>query len=164
MTVIHIYSFSNSFLFYSTMVYHRILNIAAVIVQLLSLVQCFVTPWTAAGQASLSFTIPGACSSSCPLSRWCHPTISSFVIPASHPLSSPSPCAFNLSQNQGLFQWVGSSHKLAKVLEFSFSISPSNEYSGLNSFRNDWFDLHVVLGLTRIFPNTTFWKHQFFGA
>ena len=52
---------------------------------------------------------PGACSNSCPLSQWCHPTISSSV--------APSP-AFNLSQDQGLFQWVKSSHQVVKVLEF----------------------------------------------
>ena len=62
------------------------------------------------------------------------------AIQPSHPLSSPSP-TFNLSQHQGLFQWVSSSHQVAKVLEFSFSISPSNEYSRLISFRVDWFDL-----------------------
>ena len=49
---------------------------------------------------------PTVCSNSCPLSRWCHPTI-----------SSPSPPAFCLSQHQGLFQWVSSSHQGAKVLE-----------------------------------------------
>jgi len=53
---------------------------------------------------------PRACSNSCPLSRWYHSTISSSVV--------PSPPAFNLSQHQGLFQWVGSSHQVAKVLEF----------------------------------------------
>ena len=53
---------------------------------------------------------PWAYLNSCPVSRWCHPTIS-------HPLSSPSPPAFNLSQNQGLFQWVSSSHQATKVLE-----------------------------------------------
>ena len=53
---------------------------------------------------------PGVCSNSCPSSQWCHPTISS--------LSSPSPPAFNLSQHQGIFQWVSSSHQVAKVLEF----------------------------------------------
>ena len=75
---------------------------------------------------------------SCPLSQWCHPTISS--------LSSPSPPALNLSQHPGLFKWVSSSHQVAKVLGFSFSISPSNEYSGLISFRIDWFDLLEVQG------------------
>ena len=66
------------------------------------------------------------------------------AIQPSHPLSSSSPPAFNLSQHQGHFQWVSSSHQVAKVLEFSFSISPSNEYSGLISFRIDWFDLLAV--------------------
>ena len=63
------------------------------------------------------------------------------TIRLSHPLSSPSPPAFNLSQHQGLFQWVSSSHQVAKYWCFSFSISPSNEYSGLISFRIDWLDL-----------------------
>ena len=54
--------------------------------------------------------IPGACSNSCPSSRWCHPTISSSVV--------PSPPAFNLSQRQGLFKGVSSSHQVARVLEF----------------------------------------------
>ena len=55
-----------------------------------------------------------------------------------------SPFAFNLSQHQGLFQWVGSLHQVAKYRSFSFNISPPNEYSGLISFRNDWFDLLAV--------------------
>ena len=63
-----------------------------------------------------------------------------------HPLSSPSPPAFNLSQHQGLFQWVSSSHQVAKYWNFSFSISPSSEYSGLISFRMDWLDLLAVQG------------------
>ena len=66
------------------------------------------------------------------------------AIQPSHPLSSPSPPAFNLSQHQGLFQWVGSLHQVAEV--FNFSISPSNEYSGLISFRTDWCDLLAVQG------------------
>ena len=79
---------------------------------------------------------PGVCSNLCSLIQWCH-------LP-SHPLSSPSPPAFKLSWHQGLFQWVSSSHQVAQVLEFqSFSISPSSEYSGLISFRMDWFDLSV---------------------
>ena len=51
------------------------------------------------------------------------------AIQPSHPLSSPSPPALNPSQHQGLFQWVSSSHEVAKYWSFSFSISPSNEYS-----------------------------------
>ena len=81
---------------------------------------------------------PSACSNSCPLSWWCHPTISSSV--------APSSLAFNLFQHPGLLQWVGSSHQVAKYWTFSFSISPSNEYSELISFRMDWFDLLAVQG------------------
>ena len=54
--------------------------------------------------------VPGACSNLCPSSWGCHPTISSSVV--------PSPIAFSLSQHQGLFQWVSSSHQVAKGLEF----------------------------------------------
>ena len=67
------------------------------------------------------------------------------AIQPSHPLSFPSP-AFSLAQHQGLFQWVNSSHQVAKVLEFHLSISPSNEYSRLISFRIDWLDLLAVQG------------------
>ena len=66
------------------------------------------------------------------------------VIQPSHLLSSPSPSAFNLSQHQGLFPGVSSSHQVAKGLQ-SF-VSPSNEYSGLISFRTDWLDLLAVQG------------------
>ena len=79
-----------------------------------------------------------ACSNSSPLSQWCHPTISCSV--------SPSPPPFNLSQHQGLFQWVSSLYQVAKVLELQLSNSPSSEYSGLISFRIDWFDLLAVQG------------------
>ena len=68
------------------------------------------------------------------------------AIQPSHPLSSPSPSALNPSQHQGLFQWVNSSHEVTKVLSFSFSISPSNEYPGLISFKMDWLDLLAVQG------------------
>ena len=66
------------------------------------------------------------------------------AIQLSHPLSSPSPPAFNLAQHQGLFQSVSSPHQLAKVLEFQLHICPSNEYLGLISFRIDWLDLLAV--------------------
>ena len=69
------------------------------------------------------------------------------AIQPSHPLSSPSPPAINLSQHQGLFKWVSSSHQVAKVLRsFSFIISPSNEHPGLISFRMDWLALLAVQG------------------
>ena len=80
-----------------------------------------------------------------------------------HPQSSPYPPAFNLSQQQGLFKWLRSLHQVAKVLEFQLSISPSNEYSGLISFRTDWISLQSK-GLSRVFSNTTVQKHQFFGT
>ena len=68
------------------------------------------------------------------------------AIQPSHPLSSPSPPAFNLSQHQGLFQWVSSLHRVAKVFEFQLQHQSSNEYSGLIAFRMDWFDLLAVQG------------------
>ena len=61
-----------------------------------------------------------------------------------HPLPLSSPFAFNLSQHQGLFQWVALSIRWPKCWSFSFSISPSNEYSGLISFRINWFELLAV--------------------
>ena len=66
------------------------------------------------------------------------------AIQSSHPLSSPSPPAFNLSQYQGLFKWVSSLHQVTEELGFSFNISPSNEHAGLISFSMDWLDLIAV--------------------
>ena len=68
------------------------------------------------------------------------------AIQPSHPLLPPFPPAFNFSQHQGLFQWVSSSHQVAKIWSFSFSIGSSKEYSGLISFRIDWFNLLAVQG------------------
>ena len=68
------------------------------------------------------------------------------AIQPSHPLSPSSPFAFSLSQHQTLCQWVSSSHQ---IVNFSFSISPSSEYSGLISFRIDWFDLPAVQGILK---------------
>ena len=76
---------------------------------------------------------PGVCSNFCPLSQPCSLTTSSSVAPFSF--------AFNLSQRQSLFQWVSSLY-----WNFSFSTSPSKEYSRLISFRIDWFDLLAVQG------------------
>ena len=64
----------------------------------------------------------------------------------SHPLSSPFPSTFNLSQHQGLFQSVSIRIRWPKYWRFSFSISPSNEYSKLIFFTIYWFDLLAVQG------------------
>ena len=69
------------------------------------------------------------------------------VLQPSHPLLFPFPAALNLSQHQGLFQWISSLHQWPKYWSFSFSISPSNEYSVLISFRIDRFDLLAVQGV-----------------
>ena len=80
---------------------------------------------------------PGVHSNPCPLSQWCHPTISSSVILFSSCLQS-----FLVS---GSFQVSQILHiRWPRYQSFSFSISPSNEYSGLISFRIDWFDLLAV--------------------
>ena len=95
---------------------------------------------------------PRAYSNSGPLSRWCHLTI--------HPLLSPSPPAFNLSQHQALFQWVSSLHQVAKVLEFQL------QHQSFQWIFN-WFPLGWTgwislqsKGLSRVFSNTTVQKHH----
>ena len=113
--------------------------LAVVVVHSLSHVWLFETPRTAAQQTSLSFTI------NLELAQTHVHRVGDAILP-SHPLSSPSLPAFNLSQHQGLFQWVGFYSRWPKYWRFNFSISPSNEYSGLISFRMDWLDLLAVQG------------------
>ena len=89
------------------------------------------------------------------------------AIQTSYPLSSPSQPAFSLSQHQhqDLFKWVSSLYQVAKKYwSFSFSISPSNEYSGLISFRIDWFDFLAVQGTFKSLLQITVQKYQFFCA
>ena len=78
------------------------------------------------------------------------------AIQPSHPLLPSSPFAFNLSQHRGLFQWVSSSHQVAKVLEFQLQHQSLQEYSGLISFRIDWLDLFAVQGTLK-----SLLQHQF---
>ena len=88
------------------------------------------------------------------------------AIQPSHPLSSPSPPAHNPSQDQSLFQWVNSSHQVAKVLEFqpqSASVLPMNMQDCSTLGWTGWISLQSK-GLSRVFSNTTVQKHQFFGA
>ena len=93
---------------------------------------------------------PGVYSNSYPSSQWCHPTVSSFVVPFSSCLqfflASES---FPMSQSLLNIKWP-------EYWSFSFSISPSNEYSGLISL--------LSKGLSGVFSSTTVWKHQLFGA
>ena len=98
---------------------------------------------------------PRACSNSCPLFG--------DAIQPSHPPSSTSPPAFNLSQHQGLFQWVSFSRQEPKVLELQHEFLPLNI--------DGWFPLGLTglislpsKRLSRVFSNTIVQKHQFFGA
>ena len=127
-------------------------------VQSLSRIRLFATPWTAACQAFLSITN----------SRSSLKLMSTeSVMPSSHlflcrpllllPSIFPSIRVFS-NESVLLIRWPNYG-------TFSFSISPSNEYSGLISFRIDWLDLLAVQGtLKSLFSNTTVQKHQFFGA
>ena len=87
---------------------------------------------------------PRICSNSCPLSRWCHPTVS----------YSPPP-ALNLSQHQGLFQPVCSSHQVAKVLELQLQ-HQSFQWIFRVDFLFDWFDLLAVRDSQESFPTSQF--------
>ena len=82
----------------------------------------------------------------------------------SHPLSSPSPPTFSLSQHQGLFSESALYIRWPKYWSFNFNISPCNEYAGLISFRIDWLHLLAVQGLSKVFSSTIIQKHQFFSA
>ena len=86
------------------------MNLSFSSVQLLSRVQLFATPRSQHAKPPCPSPTPGVYTNLCPLSRWCYLTISSSAI--------PSPFAFNLSQHECLFQWISSSHQVAKVLEF----------------------------------------------
>ena len=117
----------------------------------LSHVRLFVTPWTAACQASLSNTnspkskslpTPRVYSNWCPLSWWCHPTISSFVILCHPPLLLPSIFpSIRVFSNESVLRI-----RWPKYWSFNSNISPSNECSGLISFRMDLLDLCAVQG------------------
>ena len=115
------------------------------------------TPWTAACQASLSITN----------SRSLLKLMSiELVMPSNHlilccPLFLP-PSIFpsiRVFSNESVL-----CNRWPKYWSFSFTISPSNEYSGLISCRIDWFDLLAVQGLSRVFSNTAVQKHQFFSG
>ena len=114
-------------------------------------------PWTAARQASLSITnsrsLPKLMSIEwvMPSSHliFCHPLLLLPLIPPNNRVFS--------NESTLRLRWP-------KYWSFSFSISPSNEYSGLISFRMDWLDLLAIQGTLKVFSNTTVQKHQFFSG
>ena len=125
------------------------------VVQLLSHVQLFETPWTAARQASLSLPSPRACSNSCPLSQWCHPTISSSAVPLFFSLQSfPASRSFLMSE---LFSSGGQS------IGASASVLPMHIQDRFLLGWTGWISL-LSRGHSRVFSNTTVQKHQFFRA
>ena len=125
-------------------------------VQSLSCVWLFVTPWTAARQASLSMTNFGVYSNSCPSSRWCHPTISSPVIPFSSCLQSfPASGSFPMSQ----FFTSGGQRSGVSA---SSSVLPINIQNWFPLGCTGWISLQSK-GFSKV-SNTTVQKHQFFSA
>ena len=125
-----------------------------VVVQSLRSVQLFVT-WTAALQASLSFTISQSLLKLMSIESvmpshhlaFCHPLLLTSIFPSIRVFSNDSALCMR-----------------SKYWSFSFSISLSNDYSGLISFRMDWLDLLAVQGTLKSFLQHTIQKHQFFGA
>ena len=124
-------------------------------VHLLSRVRLFAIPWIAALQASLSST-PGVHSNSYPLSQWCHPAISSSVVPFSCPQSLPASGSFPMSQ---LFTRGGQSIGVSA----SASALPMNTQDWSPLGWTGWISLQSK-GLSRVFTNTTVQKHQFFST
>ena len=133
----------------------KIIDISSV--QSLSPVWLFVTPWTAAHQASLSIPNSQSLLNSCPSSRWCHPTISSSVIPFSSLLQSfPASGSFPMSQPIASgSQYIG--------VSASTSVLPMNTQDWSPLQWTGWISLQSK-GLSRVFSNTTVQKHQIFGA
>ena len=121
-----------------------------------SCVQLFVTPWTAAPQASLSITN----SRSLPKLMSSESMMPSNRLILRHPLLLPP-----VFPSIRVFSNASALHiRWPKYWSFSFSISPSNEHPGLISFRMDLLDLLAVQGTLRVFSNTTVQKYLFFDA
>ena len=126
-------------------------------VQSLSCVQLFVTPWITARQASLSITNSEVHSDSHPSSQWCHPAISSSVVPfSSCPQSLPASESFPMSLH---FAWGGQSTGVSPLASFV----PKNSQGWSSSEWTGWISLQPK-GISRVFSNTTVQKHQLFGA
>ena len=117
----------------------------------------FETPWTAARQASLSITNFRSLLNSCASSRWCHPTISSSLVPFSSCLQSfPASGSFPMSQ---FYASGGQSIRVSA----SASVLPMNTQDWYPLGWTGWISLQSK-GLSRVFSNTMIQKHQFFSA
>ena len=135
---------------------HQIISFI-VVFQSFSRVQLLETPWKCSTPGFPSFTISRSFLKSMSVES---------VMPSNHLtlchhllfLPSIFPGVRVFSNESALCIWW------LKYWSFSFSISPSNEYSVLISFRIDWFDLLAITGLSRVFFSTTVWKHHFFSA
>ena len=114
-------------------------------VKLLSCVQIFAIPWTAA-RLPCPLPTPGAWSNSYTSSWWCHPTMSSSVVLFSSCLQSSKASVFYPVS----FHRVSSMHQVAKVLELQLQHQSFQWISGLISFRMDWFDLLEIQGTPKI--------------
>ena len=126
-------------------------------VQSLSHVQLFATPCIAACRPPCPSPTPGVYSNSCPSNQWCHPAISSSVVPfSSCPQSLPSSGSFPMSQ---LFAWGGQSIGVSA----SASVLPMNTHDWSPVGWTGWTSLQSK-GISRVFSNTTVQKHQFFSA
>ena len=97
---------------------------------------------------------PGVYLNSCPSAQWCHPAISSSVVPFSSCLQSLPASVFSTESTLHM-RWP-------KYWSFSFSISPSNEHPGLISFRMDWLDLLAVQGTLKSLLQCYSWKASIF--
>ena len=126
------------------------------VVQLLSHGRLFATPWTEARQASLSTMNSVACSKSCPLTWWCHPTILSSVVPFSCLPSFPASGSFLRSQ------FFASGGQSIGTLA-SASVLPMNIQDWFPLGWTGWISLQSK-GLWRVLSNTTVQKHHFFAS
>ena len=129
-------------------------------VQLLSRVWLFETPWTAACQDPLS---------SITYQKWLKLKSIESLMPSNHLiLCHPLLLLPSVFPSIRVFKWISCSHQVSKYWSFSFNISPSNEHSGLISFRIDWLDLLAVQQILKsllqhhISKASIFWLSAFF--
>ena len=126
-----------------------------VVVQLISSVQLFANQWTAACQASLSFTISQSLLKLMSIVS---------MMPSNHLiLCFPLLLLPSIIQHHSLFPWISSSHQVAKILKFQLQCQSFQWLFGVHSFRINWFGLLADQGTLKS-PQAPVWKHQFFST